>query len=178
MIKEGIKIADEIRGIYTGAGDNVLQWKNYGEIFDHMYKHRDEFSTKSSGIIDAVKANLMKGMNTYFTATKNIYEWAETVASQLNDYVKLIDEHKQEQADAQKDQLLQKLTEGSAKIKEVQAQMKESATILNTAAGQLTKLKARFDKEFDEHSDYFQQKIKEIRIKGNVAGTYFSKTHV
>lgn len=115
----------------------------------------------------------MNGIDAYFTASQNVYEWTGLVVPLLRVYIQLFKGYNQAKSDGQKKLLLQVLEDGVERMNAAQEELGKSSSAFNSAAGKLTALHSRFAIEFDEKSEYFQSIITKIRIGGYAGGAVF-----
>lgn len=115
----------------------------------------------------------MNGMDAYFRATQSVYEWCGLAVPLLNAYNKLFTgEMNQGKFTAQRTLLLKVLVDGIAKMEKAQAELAASSGSFNESAGKLTSLKRRLETDFSENSEYFQNKISEMRKKAYIGAAF------
>lgn len=136
-------------------------------------KFRKDYSIESGALLAEIKIHMMNGINEYFAASQTIYEWASLTASQLKLYVKLFASQGARRAMAQKQILLKILEDGVAKMTAAQEELGKSSSSFNFVSGELSLLRNRFGHEFDEKSEYFQAKIRKIRIGSYIGSAIF-----
>lgn len=172
-IKEGIDTADKMMDLYNKHLDRIVPWKEFKETLDELDKFRGNYSVESAALIGDIKTLMMDGMDSYFSASQSVYEWAGTVIPHLTTYVKLFDSYSAEIAEIQKKLLLDVMNEGEERMTDAQNDLGKSSSSFNSVAGKLSTLHGRFAVEFDEKSEYFQTKMSEIRLKGYAGGAWF-----
>lgn len=172
-IKEGIDTADKMMELYNKHIDRIIPWKEFKETLDELNKFRGNYSVESAALIGDIKTLMMDGMDSYFSASQNVFEWAGTVIPHLTMYIKLFDSYSAGIAETQKKLFVDVLSEGEKRMTDAQNDLGKSSSSFNSVAGKLTTLHGRFAVEFDEKSEYFQTKMSEIRLKGYAGGAWF-----
>lgn len=169
-VNKSIEAASKALNLYDKLVERVIPWKEFNASIVELDKFRKDYSTESAQLIGEIKTLMMNGIDAYFAASQNIYEWASLAAPQLKLYIKLFKGHGARPAEAQKKILVNMLDHGVEKMTDAQAELTKSSSSFNLAGGQLTQLQGRFYEEFDEKSIYFQTKVKNIRIGAYVGG--------
>lgn len=175
-IKESIKTADEALTLYDKLMDRLIPWKEFNEILAELNKFRKDYSVESALLISEIKTFMMDGMDAYFSASQDVYEWASVVIPKLNLYIKLFNNYDKRRAEAQKRILIEILGGGIAKMTDAQTQLRTSFESFNSAFGKLSILRGRFETEFDEKSEFVDSKLSLIRTFtgiGKTAGPFF-----
>lgn len=160
----GIQTANEAFSVYDRILDQVVPWKEFNETLIELDKYREDYSTESATLIGDIKTRMMNGIDAYAEASQSVYEWASLVVPLLKAYLTLFDGYNPQKAHAQKTILLKILDEGMAKMNAAQDKLSISSSSFNSAAGKLTSLHSQFVYEFDEKSDFVQNKIFKIRV--------------
>lgn len=157
---EGIEVAEEALLFYDKLVEQVIPWKSFNSTLFELDRFQKDYSTESALLISEIKTIMMDGMDQYFAASQDVYEFAGTIATHLKLYIKLFNGHNARQADAQKNLLLKIFDSGLKKLKSAQEQLGKSSESFNFVFGQLSILRKRFEDEFDVHSKFFQTKMK------------------
>lgn len=172
-IREGIETADQVLSLYDRIVDRVIPWKAFNETLVELDKFRKDYSSESAQLIGEVKTLMMNGIDAYFTASQNVYEWTGLTIPLLQVYIKLYNGYNEAKAAGQKKLLLQVLEDGVDRMNAAQEELYKSSASFNGAAGKLTVLHSRFAVEFDEKSEYFQSKITQIRLGAYLGSAVF-----
>lgn len=170
VVKKGVDTIDHALSMYDKLIDRIVPWKAFNETLAELDKFRKDYSTESAALIGETKTYMMNGIDAYFTASQNVYEWCGLVIPLLGVYIKLFTNHNPAKAEGQKKLLVQVLEDGIERMNAAQEDLGKSASAFNSAAGKLTTLHSRFAVEFDEKSEYFQTLITKIRV-GAYAGS-------
>lgn len=177
IIRESIDVADKVLDLYNSAMDKIIPWGEFNKTLVELDKFRKDYSTESALLISEVKTLMMDGMDSYFSASQDVYEFAGLATTHLKLYIKLFNHRNNRKAEAQKDLLIQVLGDGLTKLTDAQSQLKKSSASFNTAFGKLSALHDRFKHEFNVKSEFFESKVELIRKMStiaNVAGQIFS----
>lgn len=100
-----------------------------------------------------------------------LLRWAGIAETHLKLYIKLFNNYNSRRAEAQKNILLELLGDGVTKMTAAQKQLGKSSANFNSAFGKLSTLRARFENEFKEKSEFFESKLDLIRKISTVATT-------
>lgn len=151
--------------------DEIIPWKEFNETLVELDKFRKDYSIESALLIGETKTLMMAGMDAYFSASQDVYEFAGLAATHLKLYIKLFNHYNSRSAEAQKDLLLQVLGNGVTKMTAALDQLHKSSASFNIAFGKLSTLRKRFESEFVEKSEFFESKLALIRKISTVANT-------
>lgn len=112
-------------------------------------------------------------MDAYFRAVQSVYEWCGLTIPLLQIYNKLFTgSMNQGKFNAQRALLLKVLGDGIQKMEKAQDELAASSRSFNSAAGKLTSLKKRLESDFDERSEYFENKKKDLRMKAYIGSAF------
>lgn len=173
VAKEGIETADKALDLYNRVIDRVIPWKEFNETLTELDAFRKDYSTESAALIGQIKTLMLNGIDAYHSASQSVYEWTRYAVPLLKAYIKLFDTYNEVNAGAQRQMLLQVLESGIKKLGESQDELKRSSGSFNGVAGKLVELNTRFEYEFNEHSEFVQTKITQIRIGAYSGGALF-----
>ena len=172
-IKKRIDTADKFLESYDRLKDRVIPWNEFNETLVELDKYRKDYSIESATLIGGIKTTMMNGMDAYFSASQNVYEWAGVATPLLNIYIKLFNQHTEEKAQTQRTLLLKVLDDSIAKMTEARKELERSSACFNEAGGQLESLNIRFDAEFDEKSEFVKTKIFQVKMSAYTSGALF-----
>lgn len=171
LIRESINAADKALDLYDSVMDQIIPWKEFNETLVELDKFRKDYSIESASLIGEIKTFVMAGMDAYFFASLDVYEFAGVAATYLKLYIKLFHNYNGRRAEAQKDILLKVLGDGVTKMTAAQNQLVKSSASFNSAFEKLSFLRKRFENEFNEKSEFFESKLDLIRTVSTVANT-------
>lgn len=160
-IKESIEAANDGLFIYDAFIENSIPWNEFKESLVELDNYRDDFSTEIGLLIVEIKTHLMNGIDAYFYASQDIYEWVRLTAAYLKLYIELFNRHDAKKADAQKQLLIEMLDSGVAQMRTAKTKLGNSSFSLNSTGESLTSLQSRFGPQFYKRSEDFQEQIKE-----------------
>lgn len=169
----GIEVAEQALVFYDQFVEQVIPWKDFSETFWKLDKFKNDYSAESAALIGEIKTFMMNGMDAYFAASQDVYEFAGTLTTHLKLYIKLFDGHNARKADAQKNLMLELFDSGLKKLKSAQEQLGDSSQSFNTVFGQLSTLRKRFEDEFDMKSEFFKIKMKYYKKGARFFGSLF-----
>lgn len=172
-VHEGIEMAEQAIDQYQLVLDRVIPWEEFNRTLSELDKYRTEYSVETSTLVGEVKTLMLNGMDAYFSASRNVYEWAGLVTRLLSVYIMLFMQNTRENAEAQKFILLKVLDDGIEKLAASQEELHKSSYSFSEAAGKLVALHTRFGFEFQDKSEFIQTKIKHIRIGAYTGGAVF-----
>lgn len=172
-MKAGIERSSEALALYDRVLDQVVPWKEFNATLVELDNYRKDYSIESATLIGEIKTLMMDGIDAYVAASQSVYEWAGLVIPLLKAYLKLFDCHNPKNAEGQKTILLKVLDQGLIKMLAAQEHLGRSSGSFNQATGRLTTLHSRFEYEFQENSDFVQNKITQIRIGAYAGGALF-----
>lgn len=167
---ESIEVAKEALVFYDRLVEQVIPWKDFNNTLFELDRFQKDYSTESALLISEIKTIMMNGMDEYFAASQDVYEFAGTIATHLKLYIKLFNGHNARQAYAQKNLLLEIFDTGLEKLKSAQERLGKSSESFNIVFGQLSTLRKRFEDEFDLHSKFFKAKMKVIKKVSRLFG--------
>lgn len=170
---EGIEVAEEALVFYDKLVEQIIPWKDFNNTLVELDRFHQDYSTESALLISEIKTFMLDGMDAYFAASQDVYEFAGTIATHLELYIKLFNGHNARKAGAQKNLLLEIFDSGLKKLKSAQEQLGKSSESFNSVFGQLSTLRKRFEDEFDMHSEYFQIKMKIYKKGSHFFGSLF-----
>lgn len=128
-----------------------------------MDKFRDDYSDESALLIAEIRTLMWHGIDSYFSASQNVYEWTGLAMSHLKLYIRLFDMYSTRTAQSQKQLLIAMLADGVEKMTAAQDQLGKSSMSFNRVFGKLTILLVRLESEFDERSEFYQSKLAILR---------------
>lgn len=155
--------------------DHIIPWKEFNETLAELDRFRKDYSEESAMLISEVKKFIMDGMDAYFSASQDVYEWTGRASSHLTLYIKLFDNFNGRRADAQKQLLVEVLGAGVDRMNAAQKQLKTSSARFNLAFGKLSVLRKRFEDEFNEKSEFVESKVDSVRkacLAGDIASLF------
>lgn len=151
--------------------DKDVPWNIFKDTLKKLDVFRQDYSTEAASLISDLKVKMYDGIDTYFMASENIYEWCGVAIPRLTKYKSLwqgkMDEAKFK---TQKSLLLNLLTDGIERMGKAQEKLDASSSSFNVAAGKLLSLSIRLEADFSEKSEYYQTKILEIRKAAGIKG--------
>lgn len=74
-VKEGIDTADKALVFYDKLVDRVIPWEEFNETLVELDKFRKDYTIESAALIGETKTLMMNGMDEYFSASQDIYEF-------------------------------------------------------------------------------------------------------
>lgn len=168
---KAVQTTDDAIKLYGKILDNILPWKAFNETLAELDKYKSDYSEKSAALIGDIK-NLMKdGVNAYYHASEYIFGWCDLTTPILVKYQRLFNEHNPHVVYKQKAILVDALTKGVGEMQAAQDSISKSSLSFNGATGKLTTLNSRFQVEFVEKSEYYETKVKHIRIGAYVGSS-------
>lgn len=167
---DALKSTDDAIKLYGDILDNILPWKAFNETLAELDKYKDEYSEKSGEIIGDIKSLMKDGVNAYYHASGYIFGWCDNATPLLQRFVNLFNSASPHKAVEQKEILITVLTKGVDEMKSAQDSISDSSLSFNQATGKLTTLNSRFQVEFTEKSEFYETKVRNIRL-GAYLGT-------
>lgn len=83
-VQGGIETADEALTLYDSVLDRIIPWDEFNATLAELDKYRTEYSVETSTLVGEVKTLIMNGIDAYFSASRNVYEWCGSVSFGLN----------------------------------------------------------------------------------------------
>lgn len=163
VIKESTKSAIAALDLYDSVLDRIIPWAEFNATLVELDRFRNDYSLQSALLISEIRTLMLHGMDAYYSASQNVYEWAGLAANYLALYIKLFDHYSMEGAESQKQLLIDMLSDGVEKMSAAQDELARSSLSFNDIFGKLTVLLVRFEREFDEKSVFFQSKVNKLR---------------
>lgn len=165
--KEGIDTLDKGLDLYNKHLDKIIPWSEFNKTIAKLDEFRSDYSIEAGTLIGQIQTQLRDGLNAYFRATQNIFQWCGLAMGLLEDYKSLFDgELNQDIYTNQRDILLQVLQEGIEKMQKGKAELAASSSSFSDATGKLTDLNIRLAADFNENSEYYKAQKAHIRAVG------------
>lgn len=173
-MNKGIEALDKGLDLYDKRLDKVVPWNVFQETLTKLDEYRKDYSKEAANLIGDLKTKMKNGMDTYFMASQNVYEWCSLAVPVLGNYKNLL-KGKVDNAKftALRALILSLLNSGIDKMGKAQEKLDASSTSFNEAAGKLTSLSIRLEADFSEKSEYYKTKISEIRKTAYQGGASF-----
>lgn len=165
IAKEGIESLDKGLDLYHKILDKVVPWSKLNKTMGKLGNNRFNYSEEAAALIGQIEPKMMDGMDAYFRATQNMFQWCGLAIDLLEPYKTLFDgEMDQDIYNTQREILLQLLDDGITRMKKGQGELAVSSSSFNVAAGKLTELNRRLAKDFDENSKYVNSQMATIPL--------------
>lgn len=174
IAKDGIDTLDRGLELYNKHLDKIIPWAELNKTLDKLNEFRSDYSEQAAALISEIQTKMYDGMDAYFRATQNIFQWCGLVLDLLEDYTPLLEgEMNQALYDNQRDIILQALDDGIDRMEKGKEELATSSSSFNVAAGKLTQLNRRLSDDFNENSEYYQAQKAHIRTVGYGAAAPF-----
>lgn len=161
--KLGMQKADEAMDFFHKVLDQTVPWHTFSDALFEMDKFRHDYSTDTAALILEIKRLLLDVMDKYFKATRSIHGWCNVASHLLTTYVNLFDDINHEKSAAQKAILIEILSTGIDKMLKVQDGLDIISSNFVEASIKFAALLSRFDNEFDERSEWYRSKMRQIQ---------------
>lgn len=133
-----------------------------------------DYSHESSDILGSITTHLLNAMDGHNSVSQSIYEWCGLSASLLATYVKLFDGGNASKQNAQKTILIKVLENGMKQMGKALGKLGICASEFRGTSAMLATLLVQLGKDYDENSEYFRQKIKQILRESSSAAAQIS----
>lgn len=143
-IKEGIEGTNEALNMYDKLIERVVPWKEFKESLAELDKYRNDFSAENALLIGDVKTHMMNGIDAYFYASQNTFEWASFSVSHLKLFIDLFNGHDAKKFETQKRLIIELLDNGVAQMGAAHAELGNAVFSFSSAIGKLTALRKDF----------------------------------
>lgn len=154
--------------------ERIIPWKNFNATLIELEKRRIQYSNESAALIAEMKIHMLNGIDAYFAASKNIYDWAGSVGSSLTLYISLLsDQQNVRQITEQKTILSEMLRNGIERMNAAQDELGKSSASFNSVFGRLNELQSRFEHESGDKIADYKREIKDMRGLSYFFGSLF-----
>lgn len=161
-----IDVSNDAMDLFNEVIDEAVPWHTFEATLKELDEFRNEYSEKAAEKVAEVKGYLSRGMTAYHQASKDVYEWCMVVEPMLQKYIELFDDLDKTKSAQQNGVLVKMLDGGIKEMEEAQEKLGNSSSSFNGAAGRLTTLRHQLSSDFNENSEYYADKIAQVRAEG------------
>lgn len=151
--------------------DQIVPWKSFKQAAADMDTSDGVYSNESAVLLGDIRTQLLNVIDTYHSATQNIYEWCDVSKPLLEAYTRLFIADGTTMQTMQNNFLVQLLEEQKQRIENGQIQLGDCVEYLQKTSQHLTALNFHLNKDLDENGEFFQRKLKVILLTSQATST-------
>lgn len=160
---KSVEGASKVMDVYDKKMDKVIPWDVFHETCTELEKGLGRYGPVSGMLVGEIKTAMLNSENNYFQATTSIYGWCGEAIPLLDGYLELFKGYDKNNAEAQKELLLEVLETGLKKMDIALGQVNQSIANFGIAAGKLNTLDNQLELDYKEGSKIMQEEIAKLR---------------